>query len=68
MYVEVDSAKKVIIVKSYSKSEDILQVFDILKMEWVCQSELPCGPEEYISKKSDKNLKRMIDRIYLEMN
>ena len=68
MFVEVDSSKKTITVRSYSKSDEIHQTFDILKMEWVCQSELPCGPEEYISKKNDKNLKRMIDRIYLEMN
>ena len=68
MYVEVDSLKKTITIRSYSKSDEITQKFDILKLEWVCQSELPCGPEEYVSKKNDPSMQRMIDRIYLEMN
>lgn len=68
MYVVVDPEKKTISIKSYSRNEETLQVYDILNLEWICQSELTCGPEEYISKKNNPKLKRMIQRIYLEMN
>lgn len=68
MYVVVDGIKKTITIRSYSKSNEIRQIFDIVKLEWVCDSELPCGPDEFISRKNDSSLKRMIDRSYLELN
>lgn len=68
MYIEVDSKKGQISIKSYSRSEEVLQIYDILKLEWICQSELPCSAEEYLSKKNKPTLKRMVERIYLEMN
>ena len=68
VYVEVDVSQKTISVRSYKQSTEILQIYEILNLEWVCQSELPCSPEEYISKKNDPKVKRSLDRIYLEKN
>lgn len=68
MYVVVSRDEGVINIRSYKESEEKVQYYKIINLEWVCESELPCSVDEYVSMKRIKKLKRQIDRVEMEMN
>ena len=46
-YIEV--TPKEILIKESHLSDKVTSSFDLIYLDWVCQTDLPCSPENYLS-------------------